>query len=190
MPFNRLHTFLLGKRRCILLLCIIVSMPFNGLTPFLQKNMCFLVNWDSVCQCPSTGLLHFYKCIRGLQKEVDYVSMPFNGLIPFLRGYIYEKNINRKCQCPSTGLYHFYKKLLSKTDQYLKCVNALQRAYIISTFIKMTKIWRSKYVSMPFNGLIPFLRDSIWISNMRTNVSMPFNGLIPFLPCPSGSSCL
>ena len=118
------------------------------------------------------------------------MSMPFNGLIPFLRGYIYEKNINRKCQCPSTGLYHFYKKLLSKTDQYLKCVNALQRAYIISTFIKMTKIWRSKYVSMPFNGLIPFLRDSIWISNMRTNVSMPFNGLIPFLPCPSGSPFL
>ena len=39
---------------------ISVSMPFNGLTSFLQNGNCFCVFEFYMCQCPSTGYIHFY----------------------------------------------------------------------------------------------------------------------------------
>ena len=90
------------------------------------------------------------------------VSMPFNGLLPFLlMNYITNSFSVNMCQCPSTGYYHFYEFLNGKDKQFTKSVNALQRAITISTYE-----WT--------------LCANFWI-----HVSMPFNGLLPFLPCPS-----
>ena len=39
---------------------ISVSMPFNGLTSFLQNGNCFCVFEFYMYQCPLTGFIHFY----------------------------------------------------------------------------------------------------------------------------------
>ena len=62
------------------------------------------------------------------------------------------------CQCPSTGLSHFYYPELEIVFDAPKCVNALLRAYPISTRSRTERIYGSINVSMPFYGLIPFLR--------------------------------
>lgn len=63
-----------------------------------------------VCQCPTTGLLHFY--LEEITQEIvnNIVSMPYNGLIPFLPN-----------------------ERLAQDMQLQTRVNALQRAYSIST---------------------------------------------------------
>ena len=68
--------------------------------------------------------------------------MPYIGLIPFL---LYVKEIV------------YYKSG--------GCVNALHRAYPIST-PKMTAMWFMFFtVSMPYIGLIPFLRPGCFFRN-------------------------
>ena len=48
-------------------------------------------------------------------------------------------------------------------DHYLpECVNALQRAYSISTMSLSVGSFLNKNVSMPFNGLRPFLPLPFW----------------------------
>ena len=60
-------------------------MPFVGLTPFLPKET-FESFYDSmVCQCPSSGLLHFYFLMHLCICFSSGVSMPFIGLTTFLR---------------------------------------------------------------------------------------------------------
>ena len=134
-------------------------MPFNGLHPFLQEGeagisyyvVCGInalqraasistfrkiqkkKNSIIMCQCPSTGLHHFYRKFSEDEIEQMYVSMPFNGLTSFLHAESQACNRNKRkvsmpfngltsflhfengalffydvCQCPSTGLHHFY----------------------------------------------------------------------------------
>ena len=46
------------------------------------------------------------------------------------------------CQCPTTGLYHFYLSKINREVEKVSCVNALQRAYIISTRLKKeAQLW-------------------------------------------------
>ena len=139
-------------------------MPFNGLTSFLRGDKIAKVCNISVCQCPSTGLHHFYNSHSYCKYDnTTSVSMPFNGLTSFLQALNPLYNFLMKlCQCPSTGLHHFY----------MSCRKPL-------------KHWPWKDVSMPFNGLTSFLRMSClscWTQWLT--VSMPFNGLTSFLQQP------
>ncbi len=108
MPFNGLTPFLqLTLENGFF--ATDVSMPFNGLTPFLRWIEYDRNNTYVVCQCPLTGLLHFYTYYSNLTIHLWEVSMPFNGLTPFLQ----QKKLNlqktkNRCQCPLTGLLHFY----------------------------------------------------------------------------------
>ena len=61
-----------------------VSMPFIGLTPFLHYFAMQIRN-ELVCQCPLSGLLHFYMTMK----------KPLS-------------NLGAWCQCPSSGFLHFY----------------------------------------------------------------------------------
>ena len=92
-----------------------VSMPYVGLTSFLQHRI------QSVLHRRST------------------VSMPYVGLTSFLRLAGSDTGSYRagKCQCPMSGSHHFYCLIESVTslDGGL-CVNALCRAHIISTVEK------------------------------------------------------
>ena len=114
-----------------------VSMPYIGLSPFLQHlmwsrkslqqqcvnalhraipistSLCWCIKSDGLmCQCPSSGYPHFYFARSWSLQSAPEVSMPFIGLSPFL----------------------------------------LQR---VSSFTK-----RNYCVSIPFIGLSPFLRLS------------------------------
>ena len=62
-----------------------------------------------MCQCPLLGLFHFYMFIVIALSPDMIVSMPSIGLIPFLLGHD---------DCKTAPV---------------KCVNALYRAYSIST---------------------------------------------------------
>ena len=64
-------------------------------------------------------------------------------------------------------------------------VNALSRAFPISTLF--AQVWMNicLVVSMPFGGLIPFLHPAAGSVSVHPRVSMPFGGLIPFLPSHS-----
>ncbi len=79
-----------------------VSMPFNGLTSFLPVYAQNNYKNNDVCQCPSTGLHHFY---------YKTSSWLVNGSV--------------MCQCPSTGLHHFYKIYCQGWGRNTACVNAL-----------------------------------------------------------------
>ena len=117
MPFFGLTPFLRAGVRNYERIVKSVSMPFFGLTPFLL-SLAINVNLMSIgvnallraysistyqhpliqtardwCQCPSSGLLHFYLLM----------------LIIILAVYIL-------CQCPSSGLLHFYRKKTSKNQ--------------------------------------------------------------------------
>ena len=126
-----------------------VSMPFNGLHPFLQvavwiwktckKYQCPLTGFIHfyhplrsefaefcMCQCPLTGLSHFYISKFWWRMYCYCVSMPFNGLTQFLPSY----------QWPSSFFSTFG-------------VNALQWAIPISTlpFWKplFIRVWRVRF---------------------------------------------
>jgi len=111
-----------------------VSMPFIGLTPFLQPNMTSCNPNTTMCQCPSSGLLHFYYTYNKKYNDLyELCQCPSSGLLHFYKNQDAGNNGNNGCQCPSSGLLHFYNY-----DYYSNI--------------------RRQNVSMPFIGLTPFLR--------------------------------
>ena len=96
-------------------------MPCGGLTPFLPSWTASNVPFAGGCQCPVAGLLHFYRFFRFGARGYRYrVSMPCGGLTPFLLG-----------------------EAMDDPEIALLCVNALWRAYSIST----TKNWKDQFMS-------------------------------------------
>ena len=85
------------------------------------------------------------------------------------------------CQCPSTGLHHFYLIVGCKLNFVARCVNALQRAYIISTFSegKLQTLLRRCVNALQRAYIISTL--IVLCMRFPTQVSMPFNGLTSFL---------
>ena len=112
-----------------------MSMPLLGLIPFLQSLKKTLSRRQSLCQCPYSGLSHFYQ---------------------------YERNsrwmVLHRCQCPYSGLSHFYATSPANPKPNGNCVNALTRAYPISTASQRLTRHIPCSVSMPLLGLIPFLQ--------------------------------
>ncbi len=87
--------------------------------------------------------------------------MPYIGLIPFLLMTNWQKNLKAEG------------------------VNALHRAYPISTLRRGFLRSHLYVVSMPYIGLIPFLLSDVYNeSHQYKVVSMPYIGLIPFLQYP------
>ena len=62
-----------------------------------------------MCQCPLSGFLHFYGIIMG------------------------KYTLTIWCQCPLSGFLHFYGSSCIWTIWRRRCVNALYRAFSIST---------------------------------------------------------
>ena len=121
-----------------------VSMPFNGLTSFLPTLEATYTPED-VCQCPSTGLHHFYGNCTDQCFLQHSVSMPFNGLTSFLPYNLVGLPMEvLMCQCPSTGLHHFYAPHARDLYGAFVGVNALQRAYIISTL----PFWKPLFIRL------------------------------------------
>ena len=66
-----------------------------------------------LCQCPISGVSHFYK-------EVAEAAQTTETL----------------CQCPISGVSHFYKLVKLMVRMAGHCVNALYRAFLISTMVR------------------------------------------------------
>ena len=111
-----------------------------------------------MCQCPLSGFLHFY---------VNATPHP----LTFLDG----------CQCPLSGFLHFYIKLDWCGAKKNVCVNALYRAFSISTTICNGVISIDYAVSMPFIGLSPFLPIEDMPENIWQNMCQcPLSGFLHF----------
>ncbi len=90
-----------------------------------------------LCQCPSTGFLHFYPdIVIELFVEDEVCQCPSTGFLHFyMKIEMSTQNSTAVCQCPSTGFLHFYRTIIIRRGQSYICVNALQRASFISTYL-------------------------------------------------------
>ncbi len=119
---------------------------------------------------------------RNRQNRQRSVSMPYIGLLPFLRILLRVAQRRIWCQCPISGFSHFYLSCFWKSEESLSCVNALYRASPISTgsrqrsgnrfYLCVNALYRASPISTRFSTLRNFI-DYI--------VSMPYIGLLPFL---------
>ena len=90
-----------------------VSMPFNGLHPFLPQMRHKREENQRLCQCPLTGYMYFYSDILTTDTEIEVMCQcPLTGYMYF---YVYpEDGIDLQtamCQCPLTGYMYFYKMI-------------------------------------------------------------------------------
>ena len=134
-----------------------VSMPFFGLTPFLPCSRLCCGTWGCTVSMPFFGLTPFLRNHSIYKVETTPVSMPFFGLTPFLR-------ISNRSYAPSQH-----------------SVNALLRAYSISTkCCKCHRQWKYR-VSMPFFGLTPFLLICLVLFSIAACMCQcPSSGLLHF----------
>ena len=89
------------------------------------------------CQCPQSCFLHFYNINFETNLELTNVSMPSVVLSSFLRTcYSGCRSIHQACQCPQSCFLHFYQLITRLAIGKTKCVNALSRAFFISTASK------------------------------------------------------
>ena len=86
-----------------------MSMPFFGLTPFLQHDA------ERSEKNP--------ECVNALLRAYSISTTDDDN--PYQTSSV--------CQCPSSGLLHFYERLEQDFEQVKNSVNALLRAYSIST---------------------------------------------------------
>ena len=87
------------------------------------------------------------------------VLMPFNMLHPFLHKisliiFANEQCVNALKRATSISTIETWT-----LSTYSICINALKRASSISTLLRGNKYENSRCVSMPLNGLHPFLRN-------------------------------
>ncbi len=134
MPLLGLIPFLPSTNRWLMMK---VGLCVNALTRAYPISTAFLsaVEVGKKCQCPYSGLSHFYDYSR-FTVSIG-VSMPLLGLIPFLHEFMSNNtNVTLRCQCPYSGLSHFYRNYVEKIEKNFFCVNALTRAYPISTSVQ------------------------------------------------------
>ena len=112
-------------------MAIIVSMPFNGLLPFIQN---LLKEWTIFLksQCPLSGFFHFYY----------YKYNPMTQRV--------------MSQCPLSGFFHFYTKYHGWKHQKSDWVNALYRASSISTDVDKIVTTILEKSQCPLSGFFHF----------------------------------
>ena len=156
--------------------------PVSGLFHFYYQKMPHIQVKHWMCQCPVSGLFHFYRgtllqCSRNI-----LVSMPCVGLIPFLRDLIKIENGTVRVSMPCVGLIPFLRKNVFEPISVEVGVNALCRAYSISTKSLNAYSNYAQLCQCPVSGLFHFYTSMLLIPIKNYWVSMPCVGLIPFLP--------
>ena len=108
-------------------------MPSVVLSSFLLSVALTRLNVWIQCQCPQSCFLHFYVRIFAKKNFRLLVSMPSVVLSSFLResDCLLWSEYDR-CQCPQSCFLHFYKSCVG-CWLVMSCVNALSRAFFIST---------------------------------------------------------
>ena len=122
MPFIRLTPFLQNDDLKKTVKNLVCQCPSSGLLHFYIKGRIRMLYTTSMCQCPSSGLLHFYRVNNILTERYPQVSMPFIRLTPFLhRRFRTQTELMLMCQCPSSGLLHFYYNYFNDRTNKVLC---------------------------------------------------------------------
>ena len=162
-----------------------VSMPYDGLFSFLLIwRSAIYVSWCGRCQCPMTGFFHFYLALAyagtvhksqvsmpydglfsfllqhgmGMTISVDRVSMPYDGLFSFLPCCSQRTCCRRfwAVSMPYDGLFSFLRKLSGTAPCTAKGVNALWRAFFISTALSKVTVRNFRGCQCPMTGFFHF----------------------------------
>ena len=157
IPYDGLISFLRRMYQKFSGAYLVVSMPYDGLISFLLEETLLYLTHVERCQCPMTGLFHFYTMTNTHMEMKSSVSMPYDGLISFLpcEHAVYPLG-GGQVSMPYDGLISFLH--YAKDD---------------STILLN--------VSMPYDGLFSFLLEHVRRKAFLLNVSMPYDGLFSFL---------
>ena len=209
MPYDGLFSFLHNIHQDCRKVGVRVNALWRAF--FISTSMFFDFDVRmSVCQCPMTGFFHFYRLsAQGESVFKAHVSMPYDGLFSFLRslkrlhrlcrrrwcqcpmtGFFhfyycsdcYCNSRSSRCQCPMTGFFHFYSRKAASGQESQDGVNALWRAFFISTLRTFSrKRAKESPVSMPYDGLFSFLlRRSYPQSRQQIMCQCPMTGFFHF----------
>ena len=146
-----------------IIVCVtFLIMPFIGLSPFLQegceRSRLALASVNALyrafsistvfklqsamailmCQCPLSGFLHFYGLdLVNHDGHFMVCQCPLSGFLHFY-GFscLVVLRILPLCQCPLSGFLHFYRRNILKRMPISVRVNALYRAFSISTIFR------------------------------------------------------
>ena len=154
-------------------------MPFNELLSFLrsmessmwwfQKGVNALI-WaffistkkssdnyfcNIVCQCPYTGLLHFYGGTRYSQSDLTVYQCPLTGLLHFYSVWWKFIGYDWWYQCPLTGLLHFYDISTADMEKLLVYQCPLTGFLHFYEFSDLQRNWYVLY-QCPLTGLLHF----------------------------------
>ena len=136
---------------------MLVSMPFIGLSPFLLCAFLKVQPGDIMCQCPLSGFLHFYSD----SKE--------------------DLELAEQCQCPLSGFLHFYGDELMTFKVKTESVNALYRAFSISTLVRL---WMQVHLFLcqcPLSGFLHFYAGKISMAEASACMCQcPLSGFLHF----------
>ena len=135
-----------------------------------------------MCQCPLSGLLHFYR-LRDAVKEhgIICVNALHRAYSISTERYVYDRDSENVCQCPSSGLLHFYLQArLFVRNGHVVCQCLSSGLLHFYQQQKSDNSWKM-IVSMPFIGLTPFLH--LKDADLGASVEMcqcPSSGLLHF----------
>ena len=106
--------------------------PLSG-DPHFYFAVGYSETFHEMCQCPQSGNPHFYHSKASNSHVKVMCQCPQSGLYHFYDYLSIVKYSEVLCQCPQPGLYHFYWIHIVTGGNSSECVNALSRAYTIST---------------------------------------------------------
>ena len=110
------------------------QMPLIGLTSFLQIERAIRRNRKNLCQCPQSGFLHFYHLNPlTFEKNEKMCQCPQSGFLHFYILKTKSKQRSSIVSMPSVGLSSFLPRRQQRSRRQQGCVNALSRAFFIST---------------------------------------------------------
>ena len=110
------------------------------------------------------------------------VSMPFIGLSPFLLcAFLKVQPGDIMCQCPLSGFLHFYGDELMTFKVKTESVNALYRAFSISTLVRL---WMQVHLFLcqcPLSGFLHFYAGKISMAEASACMCQcPLSGFLHF----------
>ena len=92
------------------------------------------------------------------------------------------------CQCPLTGFFHFYLKYLLDKNYDFACVNALYRAFSISTKGILEKNFSVTVCQCPLSGFLHFYGKILTIQNTTLNSVNALYRAFSISTLPSGNA--
>ena len=163
--------------------------------------------WYIRCQCPMTGFFHFYRFGTGLESSLLECQCPMTGFFHFYRSSSKGSKWPPDVSMPYDGLFSFLLWRSPPVPERVRGVNALWRAFFISTYGDWSRedasrcfcvnaLWRAFFISTWNRGhwhrssiRVNALWRAFFISTSSRTwsywndllVSMPYDGLFSFL---------